>query len=275
MDARSFDRISRLVHAESGIVLGEGKKSLTVSRLARRLRQLKLSDFSSYCDLLERDDCANERREMLFSLTTNVTRFFREPHHFDLLRKHVLPDLIQRAKAGGRMRIWSAGCSSGEEPYSIAMTLLDAMPDAHKHDVRILATDLDANMVAAARVGTYRTPDPGQIPDDMLKKYFDTAKGGERFLQVKDNVRALVQCSELNLLGDWPMKGKFDLIFCRNVVIYFDAATQDRLWQRFADALVPGGHLCVGHSERVSGPAKATLQAGGVTHYVNMPTDRT
>ena len=152
------------------------------------------------------------------------------------------------------------------------MTLLDVMPEAASRDVRILATDIDARMVAAARDGRYRMTEPDQIPANARRTYFETAQGSPDLLLVKPEVRALVHCTELNLLRDWPMRGLFDVIFCRNVVIYFDGQTQERLWVRFAETLSPDGHLFVGHSERVSGPAKSTFRAGGVTHYVKAPS---
>jgi len=267
IDDASFSRIAKMVREEAGIVLSESKRSLLVSRLSRRLRVLGLADFSAYCNVLERDDSASERREMLFLITTNVTRFFREAHHFDALRNDVLPRLASRAKRGERVRIWSAGCSSGEEPYSIAMTVLDVMPDAARHDLRILATDLDANMLAAAQGAVYRGIDRGQVPNGVLHKHFEAIEEESNSWRVGPAARDLVQFAELNLLRPWPMKGRFDVIFCRNVVIYFDGDTQSKLWSRFADMLQPDGHLFVGHSERVVGPATAELHGAGVTQY--------
>lgn len=267
IDDASFARIADMVRKEAGIVLSDSKRNLLVSRLARRLRVLGLADFEAYCSVLEREDASSECREMIFLLTTNVTRFFRETHHFDALRDDILPQLVTRVRQGERIRIWSAGCSSGEEPYSIAMTVLDAMPDAARHDLRILATDLDANMIATAQRGIYRGIDGGQVPDPVLRKHFDVVEGEENAWRVGPGVRELVQFAELNLLHPWPMKGRFDVIFCRNVVIYFDADLQAKLWSRFADTLQPDGHLFVGHSERVVGPASANLHGTGVTQY--------
>lgn len=272
IDDESFARIARMVREEAGIVLNYNKRSLIVSRLGRRLRTLGLADFRAYCSIVERDGSEEERREMLFLLTTNVTRFFREPHHFDVLRADIVPRLAARARDGGRVRIWSAGCSSGEEPYSIAMTVLDVMPDAARHDLRILATDLDANMIAAGRRALYRGIDRAQVPEAMLRKYFEKVDGDPEARRVAPGARALVQFAELNLLHPWPMKGRFDVIFCRNVVIYFDGETQTALWSRFADVLQHDGHLFVGHSERVVGPANSCLRGTGVTQYARTDT---
>ncbi|MEZ5716147.1 MAG: protein-glutamate O-methyltransferase CheR [Paracoccaceae bacterium] len=199
-----------------------------------------------------------------------MTRFFREDHHFQTLETEILPDLIQRVRQGGRARIWSAGCSTGEEPYSIAIRLLEAMPDAGKFDIRILGTDIDRNVVAHARDGQYVNVDETHLPRPLRERYFTRADGPPGALQVAPDVRALVSMAELNLLKDWPMKGPFDVIFCRNVVIYFDAETQARLWTRFADILAPGGRLFLGHSERVNTNAEPRLKPGGITQYTRV-----
>lgn len=271
LDAASFDRIAKIVHEESGIILGEGKKSLTVSRLARRLRVLQLDDFRAYCSLLEGPNGADERLEMLLLLTTNVTRFFREDHHFEALKTSILPPLVDRARSGGRVRIWSAACSSGEEPYSIAITLLEAFPDALRHDIRILATDIDTNMIRAGRTARYRRLTDDDISDARLRKHFVPVPDEPECWHVAEDVRQLVTFGALNLQEPWPMRGTFDAIFCRNVVIYFDSATQARLWTRFADILSPGGTLFIGHSERVSGPGAARFKCSGVTQYQLLP----
>jgi chemotaxis protein methyltransferase CheR len=202
---------------------------------------------------------------MLAALTTNVTRFFREPHHFDHLRQTVLPPLIQRARAGGKIRIWSAACSSGQEPYSAAMVLMSMLPDAGNYDVRILATDIDPNVVAEAREGVYAETLLTGVPDDFRRRWITPIAPGR--VALDDDLRALISFKELNLIGDWPMKGRFDAIFCRNVAIYFDDATQARLWSRFTPRLEDGGVLYIGHSERVSGPAAAELAPSGITTY--------
>jgi len=260
-----FKRISAMVHGDAGISLPEAKATLVYSRLAKRLRALGLDSFKDYCALVAGADGLDERQQMLAALTTNVTRFFREPHHFDHLRDRVLPPLLDTARRGGRVRIWSAACSSGQEPFSIAMTILSLMPEAADRDVRILATDIDPNMVAEGRGATYAPALLAGIPDDYRKRWTTPAAGGA--VRMADEARALVTFNELNLIGDWPMKGRFDAIFCRNVAIYFEDDTQARLWSRFAPLTNPDGVLYIGHSERIQGPAAAAFKPDGVTTY--------
>jgi len=247
-----FRKIAALVHAQSGIVLNEGKVNLVYSRLAKRLRIVGLRSFRDYCALVGSEDGIDERQAMIAAMTTNVTRFFREPHHFTYLETDVLPDLVARARTGGRIRIWSAACSSGEEPYSIALTLLNLMPDAAEHDVLILASDLDPNMLARAEEGVYTAAQVESIPLELRRKWLESRKLGDGIgYAVSDPVRSLLRYRELNLLDPWPMRGRFDVIFCRNVMIYFDEETQNGIWKRFAQVLEPGGMLCIGHSERI------------------------
>ena len=260
-----FRRISAMVHGDAGISLPDAKATLVYSRLAKRLRALGLSSFRDYCELVAGTDGLDERQKMLAALTTNVTRFFREPHHFDHLRDKVLPPLLDAARRGGRVRIWSAACSSGQEPFSIAMTILGLMPEAADRDVKILATDIDPNMVAEGRSGTYATSLLAGVPDAYRKRW--TIPAGDGAVRMADEARALVTFNELNLIGDWPMKGRFDAIFCRNVAIYFEDDTQARLWSRFAPLINPNGALYIGHSERLLGSAVAAFKADGVTTY--------
>lgn len=265
-----FAAIARRAQADFGLHLTPAKRELVYSRLAKRLRHLGLADFRAYCQLVESPDGEAERMAMLSALTTNVTHFFREEHHFNTLRNSVLPPLIAAARSGsGRLRIWSAGCSAGQEPYSLALTLLDLCPDAARFDIRILATDVDPAILARARQGVYDTDEIKSLPEKLRSQHvIDLGDGRSR---VGDKPRALISFGELNLMHDWPMKGPFDVIFCRNVAIYFDKETQARLWQRFAQLLTPGGTLCIGHSERVAGPAAALLEASGVTTYRRIP----
>ncbi|KZY47532.1 chemotaxis protein, partial [Roseovarius sp. HI0049] len=245
----------------------DGKRNLVTSRLSRRLRDLGLADFDAYCQFVESPGGTEERRRMISLLTTNVTKFFREAHHFASLETEVLPPLAKRARAGGRVRLWSAGCSSGQEPYSIGATLRKVMPEAAKYDVRILGTDIDPEMIRIGRAAVY--PDTGDelIPPEMCRLMFGPTPAGGTSRTIAPEVQALVTLTELNLMQDWPMRGRFDVIFCRNVVIYFDAPTQARLWSRFAEVLAPGGFLFVGHSERVSGPSASQFAPAGVTQY--------
>lgn len=259
-----FARLASLVRAEAGIALTEAKAPLVHSRLSRRLKSLNLGDYDSYFRLVTSPEGREERRRMLSALTTNVTKFFRERHHFEQLETQTLPAILQRVGPGGRIRIWSAGCSSGEEPYSIAMTLLNSLPDISALDVRILATDIDPAVIETARRGVYPEESLAEAPSDLVSRYFDLRQGRA---SATAQLRALITFKELNLMRDWPMKGPFDIIFCRNVVIYFDADTQDRLMIRFASILKPGGALFLGHSERVGPGASARLERHGLTSY--------
>lgn len=259
--------ISEIVKNEVGIVLSESKANLVYSRLTKRIRKLGFSTFSDYCSYIKSQDGDEERKEMLAALTTNVTSFFREPHHFEHLRNKVLPDLIKRAKLGDRIRIWSAACSSGQEAYSIGLTLLNMMPDANNYDIRILATDIDKNILVKACEGIYEKTLLSSIPKDLQVKWFKTFDAHEDFFQVGDKLRKIVSFRLLNLIGDWPMKKKFNVVFCRNVAIYFDSNTQEKLWQRLVSKLDNDGVLYVGHSERISDPGLIGVRNDGLTTY--------
>jgi len=239
-----FATIAKLVRKHAGIVVGPSKRSMVYARLARRLRELGLESFSEYCDLLKDDDGRQEFGAFINAMTTNLTRFFREDHHFDFLAKQVLTPM--RGDPDKRLRIWSAGCSSGEEPYSIAMTVREAIPDVARWNARILATDLDTSMLEKGASGRYRLDAGDDIPERLRARYF-TCKGSEWIAD--DQLRNLITFKQLNLLSAWPMKGPFDVIFCRNVMIYFDNPTKIALVRRFAELLKPQGWLIVGHSE--------------------------
>jgi chemotaxis protein methyltransferase CheR len=266
--AEDFRRIASILYADAGISLADSKATLVYSRLAKRLRALGLASFQDYCRLVGEQEGVDERQRMLAALTTNVTRFFREPHHFDHLRSKVLPRLAERARAGGRVRLWSAGCSTGPEPYSIAMTLLEALPEAVELDVRILATDIDPNVLAEAREGTYSDQALQPAPAEARRRWFRPEKsGGQTLWRAGESLQSLIAFRELNLVAPpWPMRGRFDVIFCRNVMIYFDDATQRRVVGSLADHLQPGGQLYIGHSERVV-PEERRLVSDGLTSY--------
>jgi chemotaxis protein methyltransferase CheR len=258
--ASDFQRIAAILHADSGIHLPEGKATLVYSRLAKRLRQLGLESFKDYCNLVSGAEGLDERQRMLTALTTNVTRFFREEHHFEHLREQVLPGLAEQARRGARVRLWSAGCSTGEEPYSLALTVLQALPDAGDLDLKILASDIDSAVVARARRGWYDDEAVAAIPAS-LRGHLRKEECG---WTIGPEPRELISFRELNLLGAWPFAGSFQVIFCRNVAIYFEEATQQALWARFAERLTPEGRLYIGHSERANHPRLAT---DGLTTY--------
>ncbi|WOS63339.1 protein-glutamate O-methyltransferase [Sinorhizobium fredii] len=265
---RDLGEIAAMIYADAGIYLNESKASLVYSRLSKHIRNLGLKGFRDYCQLVASPAGAAARRDMLSHLTTNFTRFFRENHHFEHLKTDVLPGLIARAKNGGRVRIWSAACSDGQEPYSIALTVLSLLPNAADYDFRILATDIDPKILALARAGAYDATALETVSPAMRKQWFrEVEVNGRGKWQVDDRVKRLITFNELNLMAQWPLKGPFDVIFCRNVVIYFDEPTQMKIWSRFAGVLDTGGHLYIGHSERVSGDAKAIFDNIGVTTY--------
>ncbi|WOI52614.1 protein-glutamate O-methyltransferase [Parvularcula sp. LCG005] len=260
-----FKQIAQFLYAETGIALTDAKKSLVYSRLVKRLRALRLASFKDYRDYIDGPGGDAEKAQMIFSLTTNVTAFFRESHHFTQLMEEALPPLIERAKMGGRVRIWSAGCSNGQEPYSIALSLLTVCPDAEKYDIKILATDIDGIVLEEARHGLYSDRNVEGVPAGIKAKYLKRVGPDE--WQVSDRVKALVTFKQLNLIRPWPVKGPFDVIFCRNVVIYFDDPTKEKMWTQFAQHMAPDAYLFVGHSERVAGKSTRELATAGVTAY--------
>lgn len=263
-----FRRIAAILQSDAGIHVTDAKATLVYSRLAKRLRTLGLTTFRELCDLVEGPEGAAERRMLLTAMTTNVTRFFREPHHFEHLKQKVLPLLLTQAKQGRRIRIWSAACSSGQEPYSIAMTIESMAPKAVTMDIKILATDIDANIIAEGKRGCYAESSMVGLPDEFRRRYFERLPGdGESTWRINDEVSNLVAFRQLNLHGNWPMKGSFDAIFCRNVVIYFDKESQSEIWSRFVPSLAPGGVLYIGHSERITGDAASKFRTDGITTY--------
>lgn len=248
---RDFDCLRQLVGRRTGIVLSDAKRDMVYSRLARRLRQLKLDSFARYCELIQ-DETANadEMVQLTNAITTNLTSFFREAHHFDFLREQVIPELRREHAADKRIRLWSSACSTGEEPYSIAITLRQAMADLHGWDARILATDLDTNVLSTAQQAIYKDERIEGLSHEVRKHWFlkgKSAQGG--MVRARDELRELITFRQLNLMHDWPFKGPFDAVFCRNVVIYFNQDTQRQLIDRIADHMTPGGYLFMGHSE--------------------------
>jgi chemotaxis protein methyltransferase CheR len=246
-----FDFIRHVIGENAGIVLGPNKRQLVQGRLARRLRELGLPSYEAYCAHV-RESGPEELVGLINALTTNVTAFFRENHHFEALASYMLPEAMKRNLAGRRLRIWSAGCSTGEEPYCIAMVAAEVVPAAQRWDLKILATDIDSDVVAAAHAGVYPIERLSAVPQERLQRCFQKGAGVQAGnAVVKPALRSLVTFRALNLLHSWPMRGPFDVIFCRNVMIYFDQATRERLVNRFAQMLAPGGYLCVGHSEAI------------------------
>jgi chemotaxis protein methyltransferase CheR len=248
---RDFVHICHLVREYSGIHLTDIKRELVYSRISRRLRALGLKDFSSYCQRLGQGDEV-EKEAFINAITTNTTSFFREPHHFEYLADKLLPELTKQ-QARPRLRIWSAGCSAGQEPYCIAITLQESLSDEACQDVKILATDLDSNVLATARQGIYPLEQMQKVPKAQLRQWFLHGKGAQTDkVRLAPELREMISFNQLNLMHTWPMQGPFNIIFCRNVVIYFDKPTQRRLFDRYADMLTPDGHLFIGHSETLN-----------------------
>ncbi|MBC7984435.1 MAG: protein-glutamate O-methyltransferase [Candidatus Obscuribacterales bacterium] len=248
-----FDFLRHVVMENAGIALGPNKRLLVQGRLARRLRALDLASYAEYCEYL-RNGGPEELVNLINAITTNVTAFFRENHHFEQLARRMLPEAMERNASSRRIRIWSAGCSSGEEPYSIAMTVLDKTPLAPRWDVKILATDIDSDMVSTAAAGEYPEDRLIGVPEALQRRWFRRGGGDNAgMVKVKSELSELLTFRPLNLLHEWPLQGPFDVIFCRNVMIYFDQPTRDRLLARFARLLAHNGFLCIGHSESIPG----------------------
>ena len=247
ISTEEFERFRTLVYQECGISLGEQKASLIVSRLSKRLRDLELDGFQAYYDLVAKDPEGEEFTRMLDLISTNKTDFFREPKHFDFLREQILPSLAQTK----RVRIWSSACSSGEEPYTIAMTLFDGVEHPEQWDCRILASDISTRVLAKAASGLYDEERVRDVPPDVVRRHFLKGKGSHAgMVKVKPHLASMIRFRRLNLMDEaFPIKTPLDVIFCRNVMIYFDRPTQERLIAKFYRYLKPGGHLFIGHSE--------------------------
>lgn len=249
-----FEKISRLVYEKCGINLHEGKMELVKARLGKRLREMNFSSFARYYDYVTGEEGTDELVRMIDSISTNLTYFFREYSHFEKLSA-ILPDLpsIFSQKGLPRLRIWSAGCSTGEEPYSLAFTVRQAMGQA-TWDVKILATDISTNVLRTAASGIYHAGKMKNVSPEILKKFFQQGAGKwAGSLRVKSELRSMVHFKRFNLMDPPPRNVRFDVIFCRNVMIYFDKQTQAALVERLSSSLVDGGYFFVGHSESLTG----------------------
>lgn len=264
---REFARVKARVYAEAGIALSDAKRTLVVSRLAKVLRALGIVSFDDYLDYLEHEGSAEDAQTFVNALTTNLTRFYREDHHFTHLVGHV-GELIRHKPRNERhrLRIWSAGCSTGQEPYTIALSLLQAHPELKRWDFRILATDIDTNVIAKAAHGIYPEGELTGLSGDRAAPF---ERPGNGTIRIPEAVREIVAFKPLNLiLPTWPMKGPFDAIFCRNVAIYFDRDTQGTLFTRLGRMLTPGGHLYIGHSENLGTGGDAFRLVGKTIYQV-------
>jgi len=261
-----FRSLVQLAREQAGIALSDSKRNLVYTRVSRRLRALGFTAFRDYRAYLSEN--AGELERFINALSTNLTKFFRESHHFDHFRSHVVTPFINNARGGdGRFRVWSAGCSTGEEPYSIACVLAHEIPAGARHDIRVLATDIDTDVLGKAARGVY----PADAFESVPPRYRDCfepagdARNAED-LRATEDIRSLIAFRRLNLIEPWPFRGKFDAIFCRNVMIYFDNATKASLIERFIQRINPGGFLYIGHSESFHG-SHPELQLVGRTTY--------
>jgi chemotaxis protein methyltransferase CheR len=262
-----FRTLKQLAYDYAGIALSESKENLIYSRISRRLRALKLESFHDYCEYLA--ETPSEIENFINSISTNHTKFFREAHHFEHFRAHVVVPFAQAVarKPHGRLRVWSAGCSTGEEPYTIAAVLKREIRDFASNDVRILATDIDTDVLRKAARGEYAVASIDEVPKEY-QTFFPCVEGpdgGEKVV-IEPDTQSLIAFRRLNLMEQWPFSGLFDAIFCRNVMIYFDAPTKAALVERFKRQLKPDGWLYIGHSESLIG-SHAGLDLVGRTTY--------
>jgi len=249
-----FGYLREMVSSRTGIVVADEKLDMFYSRLARRLRLLGLSDFKKYCDLIKNEQDGFEAGQLINAITTNLTSFYREPYHFDFIAESLIPELIKADPNRRRLRIWSAGCSSGEEPYSIAITLhhLGLVPKGW--DIEILATDIDSNVLEHAVSGVYGIDQINKVPDQYLQSGFLRGKRAHSGkVCIKPEVCNMVKFAQLNLNSNWSLPEPVDIVFCRNVIIYFDKESKKELVSRIAENLMPGGYLFIGHSESLFG----------------------
>ena len=246
---QDFNFLRKLSNEHSGIVVSDDKYDMFYSRLSRRVRKLGLSSFKEYCEVINMDQEGEEIIELINSITTNLTAFFRENHHFDYLATTVIPEILAN-NSDKKIRIWSAGCSTGEEPYSISITLLESIPNLNSYRPTILATDIDSNVLSHAALGVYALDRITGLPDKRIKQWFQKGKGNQSgMVRLKPEVRDLIKYGQLNLMQNWSLDDPQDVIFCRNVIIYFDKSSKIRLIDKFADNLKDDGHLFIGHSE--------------------------
>jgi chemotaxis protein methyltransferase CheR len=249
-----FQRVSDMVYRYCGINLHEGKQQLVQARIAKRLRVGGFHCLSDYLDHVVSDASGHEFAMLIDAMSTNLTSFYREPDHFQYLAETALPELAREKRNGGRMRLWSAGCSTGEEPYTLAMTVLDAISDAARWDIKILATDISTHVLGIAQEAFYSKTRLEALPAGYRQRFFRSCcVDGDKGFVVAPEVRQMIRFNHLNLMENWPFSGPFEFIFCRNVMIYFDKPTQQRLVNRFWDILSPGGVLFTGHSESLTG----------------------
>ncbi|GMT48652.1 MAG: chemotaxis protein methyltransferase [bacterium] len=245
-----YKRLCDLIHKESGINLQEGKKEMMIARLASTFRSRDITSYGDYYDLVVNDESGNELSYLLNAISTNKTYFFREEKHFAYLNETLLPEIISYKKKNDSLSLWSAGCSSGEEAYSIAMTLKEYHPALRPINPRILATDISTKVLRKARTAIYPKKECSNIPHSLMTKYFQLGVGKWRdHLRVKSDLQDVIEFERFNLLNNPSKLGLFDIIFCRNVLIYFNPKVQEEIITGFYNQLKPKGYLIIGHSE--------------------------
>ncbi|MFV0420772.1 CheR family methyltransferase [Oleidesulfovibrio sp.] len=255
MSARSFTRLSEFIHSQVGIKLPQGKKIMLEARLQKRLRALSMSSYDSYVDFLFTEQgLHSELRSLIDVVTTNTTEFFREPKHFEVLEQHILPEWTRHLGGQRELRLWSAGCSFGMEPYTLSMVMHEFATINPSFAFSILATDISTRALQHASKGVYEMDKIGNIPEIFRKKYLLRSKDPAKSLvRMGPELRNTIAFKRLNFMEEFSFNNPLDIIFCRNVIIYFDKPTQERLFQRFCRCLASGGHLFIGHSESLSG----------------------
>ncbi|MES2604906.1 MAG: protein-glutamate O-methyltransferase CheR [Pseudomonadota bacterium] len=271
--ASEFAALRALVFENTGISLADSKKELVKRRFSPRLRELGLDSFTAYIDYVKQN-FSQESGHFCNAITTNLTSFFREQHHFDFLEQVILPQWQKNPRK--KLRLWSAGCSTGQEAYCLALSILKLIPDAPQRDIKILATDLDDNCLRRARAGSYEVREFEKVPTALINEHFTRSHVMVKNMRrdaymASDRLKSMITFNKLNLVQQWPMQGRFDVIFCRNVFIYFDKHTQEKILRNFAAYQAPGTHLCLGHSETVAAAASIGYQLIGKTTYLRTP----
>ncbi|MGH1349488.1 MAG: CheR family methyltransferase [Methyloligellaceae bacterium] len=259
-----FKALAQLVYDRSGIVLGDHKKNMVYGRLAKRLRELALTTFSQYLELLKNSSDESEIEHLINAITTNLTRFFREDHHFNHVRDVLVPELIKSKQP--KIRMWSAACASGPEPYSLAMTVSDVLKNSSQFNFKILATDLDTKMLETARNGKYDISIHKDIPVALRNKFTTVCADDRGSFEMNESIRKLISFNRMNLMKDWPLKGGLDAIFCRNVLIYFNAEDKRRIIEQLIGKLRVGGFLYMGHAESIMNPPEMIKNVGPTTY---------
>jgi len=259
MSDREFERLSSYIYSECGINITHSKKTMLEARLSKRLKQLGIESYRDYCNYLFGRHDEDEVVHMIDIVTTNKTEFFREPAHFDYLARTAAGELMKKHGAGieRELRVWSAGCSTGEEPYTLSIVLSEICATRQRCAFSVLATDISTRVLQAAVKGIYEQEKIRHVPDHLKRKYFLRGKGEySGLVRISPDIRNKVEYRRLNLMeGDFGIRERMDIIFCRNVIIYFDRATQEKLLGHFCERLVPGGYIFMGHSETLHGMA--------------------